>query len=60
MGENQEKTPGRQAMAVMKDIQKEIIFKKPVGTPRKRVKEKVLDEDTYVEVTCFFPIFGAF
>ncbi|XP_044260595.1 splicing factor ESS-2 homolog [Tribolium madens] len=49
MGENVENTPGRQAIAVMKDIQREIIFKKPVGTPRKRLKEKVLDEDTYVE-----------
>jgi protein DGCR14 len=36
-------------MAVMEDIRKEIIFKKPIGTPRKKHKEKVLDEDTYVE-----------
>ncbi|XP_063923443.1 splicing factor ESS-2 homolog [Zophobas morio] len=52
MSQNNEKyenTPGRQAMAVMKDINKEIIFKKPIGAPRKRHKEKVLDEDTYVE-----------
>ncbi|RZC34214.1 DGCR14 [Asbolus verrucosus] len=49
MGENAENTPGKQAIAVMQDIHKEIIFKKPIGTPRKRPKEKVLDEDTYVE-----------
>ena len=54
MSQNNEKyenTPGGQAMAVMKDINKEIIFKKPIGAPRKRHKEKVLDEDTYVEVS---------
>jgi hypothetical protein len=51
-----ENTPGRQAMAVMEDIRKEIIFKKPIGTPRKKHKEKVLDEDTYVEVIDFLSV----
>jgi hypothetical protein len=54
MSDSGENTPGRQAMAVMADIRKEIIFKKPIGTPRKKHKEKVLDEDTYVEVIEFF------
>jgi hypothetical protein len=54
MSSSGENTPGRQAMAVMEDIRKEIIFKKPIGTPRKKHKEKVLDEDTYVEVIDFF------
>lgn len=42
-------SPGKKAMEVM-NINQEIIFKKPIGIPRKKPKEKILDEDSYVEV----------
>lgn len=45
-----EKSPGQQAIATMKQIDKELIFKKPVGIPKRRKNQNVLDEDSYVEV----------
>lgn len=53
MIENIDDTPGRQAIVAMKEIHKEIVFKKPVGKPRRRHKQKTLDEDSYVEVSCW-------
>ncbi|KAF7281586.1 hypothetical protein GWI33_004507 [Rhynchophorus ferrugineus] len=44
-----ENSPGRKALEIMDNVNKEIVFKKPLGIPRKRRKVKVLDEDTYVE-----------
>lgn len=49
-----EKSPGRQAIAVMKDIDKDLVlFKKPMGVPKRRKSQIVLDEDSYVEVSVF-------
>lgn len=50
MGDTVENTPGRMAIQVMENVHKELIFKKPSGLPRKRLKRKVLDEETYVQV----------
>lgn len=50
MSENSEKTPGRQAIVAMKEVNKDLVFKTPNSLPKKRRKVKVLDEETYVEV----------
>lgn len=50
MGDSVENTPGRMAIQVMENVHKQLIFKKPSGLPRKRLKRKVLDEETYVQV----------
>ncbi|GJQ85506.1 putative nuclear protein Es2 [Trypoxylus dichotomus] len=47
--DNTDKSPGKQAIAVMKDIDKDLVFKKPIGVPKRRKSQAVLDEDTYVE-----------
>ncbi|KAI4455295.1 es-2 protein - related [Holotrichia oblita] len=47
--DNIEKSPGMQAIATMNEINKEIVFRKPVGVPKRRKNQNVLDEDTYVE-----------
>ncbi|KRT84936.1 hypothetical protein AMK59_1463, partial [Oryctes borbonicus] len=47
--DNVDKSPGRQAIAVMQDIDKDLVFKKPIGVPKKRKSQAILDEDTYVE-----------
>ncbi|KAJ8939718.1 hypothetical protein NQ314_011004 [Rhamnusium bicolor] len=49
MRDSVENSPGKRAMEVMENIHKDIVFKKPIGTPWKRSKKKVLDEETYVE-----------
>lgn len=56
MCENIENSPGRKAMEVMTNIHKDLVFKKPIGVA-KRVKKKVLDEETYVEVS--FRVFNS-
>lgn len=50
MNETGEETPGRRAIEVMKTVHKDLVFKKPIGTVRKKKKQKVLDDDTYVDV----------
>lgn len=42
--------PSTEVILTMKQIQNEVVFKKPIGVPRKRTKQKILDEDTYIEV----------
>ncbi|XP_019869246.2 splicing factor ESS-2 homolog [Aethina tumida] len=49
MSETGEETPGRRAIEVMKTVHKDLVFKKPIGTVRKKKKQKVLDDDTYVD-----------
>ncbi|CAH1118274.1 unnamed protein product [Phaedon cochleariae] len=49
MCENTDKTPGRKAMEIMESMHRDLIFKKPTGTVRRRTVKKVLDEETYVE-----------
>nr|XP_022906456.1 protein DGCR14 homolog [Onthophagus taurus]XP_022906457.1 protein DGCR14 homolog [Onthophagus taurus] len=44
-----ESTPGRYAIEAMSEINKSLEFKKPIGIPKRRQKQKILDEDTYVE-----------
>lgn len=51
MGETCENTPGKNAISVMDNMRKEIIFKKPAQSVIKKRKQKILDEDTYVEVS---------
>lgn len=50
MGNNTEDTAGSDVILTMRQIQKDVVFKKPVGIPKKRNKQKILDEDTYIEV----------
>lgn len=47
-------SPGQQALASMKEISKDLVFKKPIGIPKRRKIQTVLDEDSYVEVHCIF------
>ncbi|KAJ8917401.1 hypothetical protein NQ315_002425 [Exocentrus adspersus] len=49
MCDNIENSPGKRAMEIMETIHKDIVFKKPIGVPRRRSKMKVLDEESYVE-----------
>lgn len=51
MGDRTEKSPGKMAMEIMETIHKEVVFKKPLTIPRRRNKKKILDEETYVEVS---------
>lgn len=51
--ENIENSPGTGALVAMKDLNKDLVFKKPNSLPRKRRKEKVLDEETYIEASYF-------
>lgn len=44
-------TPGRKAVNVMESIRKDIVFKTPVGVPKRRSKQKVLEEEIYIEVS---------
>lgn len=44
-----ENSPGRKAINGMNNIYKDIVFKIPVATVRKR-KKKILDDESYVEV----------
>lgn len=48
MCENVENSPGTTALT-MNSLYKDLIFKKPIGTPRKR-KKKILNDETYVDV----------
>ncbi|CAG9770880.1 unnamed protein product [Ceutorhynchus assimilis] len=48
MGDSVEDTPGRMALEV-NEAHKDLVFKKPSETARKRKKVKVLDEETYFE-----------
>lgn len=41
-----ENSPG----STIESVKKDLVFKIPVGTARKR-KKKILDDETYVEVT---------
>lgn len=52
MNDSVENTPGQRAIKVMETIHKEVVFKVPTRTARKRPKVKVLEEETYVEVSC--------
>lgn len=54
MSSDIESTPGRGAVVAMKEIQNELVFKKPMGLPKRRVKQKILDEDSYIEVSSNF------
>lgn len=47
-------TPGRRAVSVMDTIRKDIVFKTPVGVPKRRSKHKVLEEEDYIEVSVRF------
>lgn len=47
MCENPENSPGQKALSIIKNDE---IFKKPLVTPKRRKKQQILDEDTYVEV----------
>ncbi|ERL86930.1 splicing factor ESS-2 homolog [Dendroctonus ponderosae] len=49
MSDSVENTPGQRAIEVMETIHKEIVFKVPTRTARKRPKVQVLEEETYVE-----------
>lgn len=51
MNDSTDKSPGKKAMEIMETIHKEVVFKKPLGIPRRRSKKKILDEETYVEVS---------
>lgn len=44
-----ESTPGTKALETMNSLHKDLVFKKPLGTARKR-KKTILDDETYVEV----------
>lgn len=44
-------TPGRMAVNVMESIRKDIVFKTPVGVPKRRSKQKVLEEEDYIEAS---------
>lgn len=44
-------TPGRRAVGVMESIQKDIVFKTPVGVPKRRSRQKVLEEEEYIDVS---------
>ncbi|XP_057657921.1 splicing factor ESS-2 homolog isoform X2 [Diorhabda carinulata] len=49
MSETPENSPGRKAIETMGIIHKDLVFKKPIGTAKKRKKKKILNEETYVE-----------
>lgn len=49
---NDKNAPGRRAIETVNILHKELVFKKPVGTARKR-KKKVLNDESYVEVRHF-------
>lgn len=56
MSEKGSETPGSAALVAMKDLEQDVVFKKPV-VPRKRHKLKILDEDAYIEVSLLlFPL----
>nr|CAI5839896.1 unnamed protein product [Callosobruchus analis] len=42
-------SPGSRAVEVMQTYHKDLLFKKPSGVPLKKVRKKVLDEESYVE-----------
>lgn len=50
MKEKDDQTPGSQALVVMQELVKDVVFKTPTFVARKKVKRKVLDEDAYIEV----------
>lgn len=50
-------TPGSKALVVMKELDKEVEFKKPSGIPKRRSRQKILDEETYIEVRFTFIAF---
>lgn len=56
MSEKGNATPGDRALSAMKNLQKDIVFKTP-NIPRKKMKQKVLDEDSYIEVILSFFFF---
>lgn len=49
MGEKGNETPGDKALLAMKNLEQDLIFKKP-EVPRKKMKHKIMDEDSYIEV----------
>lgn len=49
MTEKGNETPGDKALLAMKTLENDIVFKKP-EIPRKKMKRKILDEDSYIEV----------
>lgn len=54
-------TPGRRAVNVMDSIRKDIVFKTPAGVPKRRSKQKVLEEEDYIEVIrarCFVFVYS--
>lgn len=48
MCESVENSPGTKALETMNSLHKDLVFKKPLGTARKRNK-KILDDEMYVE-----------
>lgn len=49
MCESVENSPGTKALETMNNLHKDLVFKKPLGTARKK-KKKILDDEMYVEV----------
>ncbi|CAH0549252.1 unnamed protein product [Brassicogethes aeneus] len=49
MDQTVENSPGRYAMELMEKVNKEIVFKKPTSAVKRKKKQKILDDDTYVE-----------
>lgn len=50
MEEKGDHTPGSQALIVMQELVKDVVFKTPTFAVKKKAKRKVLDEDAYIEV----------
>lgn len=54
MGEKPDQSPGSKALTVAQSLNEVELFKTPVGLPKRRNKQKVLDEESYVEVRGFW------
>lgn len=59
MCESVENSPGTKALETMNTLHKDLVFKKPLGTARKKNK-KILDDEMYVEVSVDYKIINIF
>lgn len=50
MTQKGDETPGNKALVAMRNLENDVVFKTP-EIPRKKAKKKILDEDSYIEVS---------
>lgn len=60
MSENIQDSPGSKALTAMRELHADIVFKKPSGLPKRRNRQKILDEESYIEVSSFVITFMNF